>query len=108
MVTTTRGQIAAHLQESEKQCQRIREDKEHALQKLHKLRAQSSQARATAHTHLVTLTCQCSATLKALQQLVEKVSWAVLSAGCPCVLLSLPSCPSWCPPTPGPAHPAPG
>ncbi|TRZ11718.1 hypothetical protein HGM15179_015354 [Zosterops borbonicus] len=72
MVTTTRAQIAAHLQESEKENQRIREDKEHALQKLQKLRAQSSQARATAHTHLVTLTCQCSATLKVLQQLVEK------------------------------------
>uniref|UniRef100_A0A8C3NYY8 Dynein regulatory complex subunit 2 n=1 Tax=Cyanoderma ruficeps TaxID=181631 RepID=A0A8C3NYY8_9PASS len=72
MVTTTRGQIAAHLQESEKQNQRLREDKEHALQKLQKLRAQSSQARATAHAHLVTLTCQCSATLKALRQLVEK------------------------------------
>ncbi|XP_056371022.1 dynein regulatory complex subunit 2 [Oenanthe melanoleuca] len=72
MVTTTKGQIAAHLQESEKQSQHLRDDKDLALQKLQKLRAQVNQAGARAHTHLVTLTCQCSATLKALQQLVEK------------------------------------
>ncbi|XP_038020316.1 dynein regulatory complex subunit 2 isoform X2 [Motacilla alba alba] len=72
MVTTTRGQIAAHLRKSEEQTQRIRDDREHALQKLQKLRAQVTQASATAHTHLVTLSCQCSATLKALQQLVER------------------------------------
>ncbi|XP_068068698.1 dynein regulatory complex subunit 2-like [Anomalospiza imberbis] len=72
MVTTTRGQIVAQLQESEEQTQRIRDDREHALQKLQKLRAQISQAGATAHTRLVTLTCQCSATLKVLQQVVEK------------------------------------
>ncbi|XP_063281232.1 dynein regulatory complex subunit 2 [Prinia subflava] len=72
MVTATRGQITAQLQESEQRNQRIREDKDHAVHKLHKLRAQSSQAQATAHAHLVTLTCQCSATLKALQQVVEK------------------------------------
>ncbi|NXC07078.1 DRC2 protein, partial [Orthonyx spaldingii] len=72
MVASTKGQIAAHLQESEEQRQRIQEDKEHALQKLHKLRAEISRAGATAHAHLVTLTCQCSATLKVLQQLVEK------------------------------------
>ncbi|XP_041257196.1 dynein regulatory complex subunit 2 [Onychostruthus taczanowskii] len=72
MVTTTRGQIAAHLRKNEEQTQRIRDDREHALQKLLKLRAQITQAGATAHTHLVTLTCQCSATLKVLQQVVEK------------------------------------
>ncbi|XP_053860609.1 dynein regulatory complex subunit 2 [Vidua macroura] len=72
MVTSTRGQIVAQLQESEEQTQRIRDDREHALQKLQKLRAQIGQAGATAHTHLVTLTCQCSATLKVLQQVVEK------------------------------------
>ncbi|RLV63655.1 hypothetical protein DV515_00018053 [Chloebia gouldiae] len=60
------------LQENEEQTQRIRDERELALQKLQKLRAQISQAGATAHTHLVTLTCQCSATLKALQQVVEK------------------------------------
>ncbi|NXU01066.1 DRC2 protein, partial [Buphagus erythrorhynchus] len=72
VVTTTKSQIAAHLQESEEQTQNLRDDKDHALQKLQKLRAQVSQAGATAHTHLVTLTCQCSATLKVLQQVVEK------------------------------------
>lgn len=109
MVATTKSQIAAHLQESEKQSQLLRDDKELALQKLQKLRAQVNQAGITAHTNLVTLTCQCSATLKVLQQLVEKVSWAVLGRGVPVlsVLLSLPTCPSWHPP-PGPANPAPG
>uniref|UniRef100_A0A8C3UMB5 Dynein regulatory complex subunit 2 n=1 Tax=Catharus ustulatus TaxID=91951 RepID=A0A8C3UMB5_CATUS len=72
MVATTKSQIAAHLQESEKQSQLLRDDKELALQKLQKLRAQVNQAGITAHTNLVTLTCQCSATLKVLQQLVEK------------------------------------
>nr|XP_021403954.1 dynein regulatory complex subunit 2 [Lonchura striata domestica] len=71
-LTTTRGQIAAQLQENEEQTQRIRDERELALQKLQKLRAQISQAGATAHTHLVTLTCQCSATLKVLRQVVEK------------------------------------
>ncbi|OWK50304.1 Coiled-coil domain-containing protein 65 [Lonchura striata] len=60
------------LQENEEQTQRIRDERELALQKLQKLRAQISQAGATAHTHLVTLTCQCSATLKVLRQVVEK------------------------------------
>ncbi|XP_064257330.1 dynein regulatory complex subunit 2 [Passer domesticus] len=72
MVTTTRSQIAARLRKSEEQTQRIRDDGEHALQKLLKLRAQVTQAGATARSHLVTLTCQSSATLKALQQVVEK------------------------------------
>lgn len=101
MVTATRSQIAAHLQESEEQNQHIQEEKDHAVQKLQKLRAAISQAGATAHTHLVTLTCQCSATLKALQQVVEKVSWAALSGDVPVpsVLLSLPTCLSWRPPT---------
>ncbi|XP_030920424.1 dynein regulatory complex subunit 2 [Geospiza fortis] len=72
MVTTTRGQIAAHLRKSEEQTQRIRGDREDAHQKLQKLRAQVTQASTTAHTHLVTLSSQCSATLKVLQQLVEK------------------------------------
>ncbi|KAL2293848.1 hypothetical protein Nmel_018913 [Mimus melanotis] len=72
MVTTTKSQMAAHLQESEEQIQNLRDDKDHALQNLQKLRAQVSQAGATAHTHLVTLTCQCSATLKVLQQVVQK------------------------------------
>ncbi|KAM4755169.1 dynein regulatory complex subunit 2 isoform 1-T1 [Cyanocitta cristata] len=72
MITATRSQITAHLQESEEQNQRIQEEKDHAIQKLQKLRAAISQAGTTAHAHLVTLTCQCSATLKALQQVVEK------------------------------------
>ncbi|XP_077048741.1 dynein regulatory complex subunit 2 [Agelaius phoeniceus] len=72
MVTATRAQIAAHLRKSEEQTQRIRGDREDAHQKLQKLRAQVTQASATAHTHLVTLSSQCSATLKALQQLLEK------------------------------------
>ncbi|CAN8207265.1 unnamed protein product [Coccothraustes coccothraustes] len=72
MVTTTRGQIVAHLRKSEEQTQRIRGDREHARQKLQQLRAQITQARATAHTHLVTLSSQCGATLKVLRQLVEK------------------------------------
>uniref|UniRef100_A0A8C3QEH7 Dynein regulatory complex subunit 2 n=1 Tax=Geospiza parvula TaxID=87175 RepID=A0A8C3QEH7_GEOPR len=105
MVTTTRGQIAAHLRKSEEQTQRIRGHREDAHQKLQKLRAQVTQASATAHTHLVTLSSQCSATLKVLQQLVEKVSWALLMSPCPvscCPHLPIPVSP------PGSAPPAPG
>lgn len=102
MVATTKSQIAAHLQESEKRSQLLRDDKELALEKLQQLRAQVNKAGITAHTNLVTLTCQCSATLKVLQQLVEKVSWAVLGRDVPVpsVLLSFPPAFPGIPPRP--------
>lgn len=82
-MATTKAQISAHLRESEELNQHIRDDKENAQQRLRKLRAQISQAGATAHAHLVTLTCQCSATLRTLREVVEKVSRAAPSGDVP-------------------------
>uniref|UniRef100_A0A8C5TBT5 Coiled-coil domain containing 65 n=1 Tax=Malurus cyaneus samueli TaxID=2593467 RepID=A0A8C5TBT5_9PASS len=71
-IAATKSQIAAHLRQSEEHIQRVREEKEQVLHKLYKLRSEMTQAGAMAHSHLVTLICQCNGTLKALQQLVEK------------------------------------
>uniref|UniRef100_A0A8C0HPY1 Dynein regulatory complex subunit 2 n=1 Tax=Buteo japonicus TaxID=224669 RepID=A0A8C0HPY1_9AVES len=68
----TKGQIAAHLRESEKQNRHAREEKESVLRQLQELKNEMKQARAMAHGSLARLTTQSSAALKALARVVEK------------------------------------
>ena len=63
-----------HSRESEVQNQDIREDKELVLVQLRKLKAQRTQARGIAQENLVKLTLESSATLKALREIVDKVT----------------------------------
>lgn len=63
-----------HSRESEEQNQGIREDKELVLVQLQKLKAQRTQARAIAQENLVKLTLESNATLKALREIVDKVT----------------------------------
>uniref|UniRef100_A0A8C0BT73 Dynein regulatory complex subunit 2 n=1 Tax=Buteo japonicus TaxID=224669 RepID=A0A8C0BT73_9AVES len=72
LVTATKGQIAAHLRESEKQNRHAREEKESVLRQLQELKNEMKQARAMAHGSLARLTTQSSAALKALARVVEK------------------------------------
>ncbi|XP_010571748.1 PREDICTED: coiled-coil domain-containing protein 65-like [Haliaeetus leucocephalus] len=74
LVTAAKGQIAAHLRESEKQNRRAREEKESVLRQLQELKNEMKQARATAHGSLARLTTQSSTALKALARVVEKSS----------------------------------
>ncbi|KAM9265019.1 LOW QUALITY PROTEIN: dynein regulatory complex subunit 2 [Morus bassanus] len=71
-VTATKGQLAAHLQESEEQNQRAREEKERVLRQLQELKSEMNQARAKAHGSLARLTVQSNAALTALARVVEK------------------------------------
>ncbi|XP_074421057.1 dynein regulatory complex subunit 2 isoform X1 [Larus michahellis] len=72
LVTATKGQIAAHLQESEEQNRHMRERKEKLLRQLQELRSEMNQARAKAHGSLARLTAQSGAALKTLARVVEK------------------------------------
>ncbi|NWX74405.1 DRC2 protein, partial [Alca torda] len=73
LVSATKGQIAAHLRESEEQNRHMRERKEKLLRQLQELRSEMNQARAKAHGSLARLTAQSGAALKTLAQMVEKV-----------------------------------
>ncbi|XP_074906008.1 dynein regulatory complex subunit 2 isoform X1 [Buteo buteo] len=81
LVTATKGQIAAHLRESEKQNRHAREEKESVLRQLQELKNEMKQARAMAHGSLARLTTQSSAALKALARVVEKVRPAAHGQG---------------------------
>ncbi|XP_074931640.1 dynein regulatory complex subunit 2 [Phalacrocorax aristotelis] len=72
LVTAAKGQLAAHLRESEEQNQRAREEKERVLRQLQELKSEMNQARAKAHGSLARLTMQSSAALTALARVVEK------------------------------------
>ncbi|KAM6330588.1 dynein regulatory complex subunit 2 isoform 2-T2 [Alca torda] len=72
LVSATKGQIAAHLRESEEQNRHMRERKEKLLRQLQELRSEMNQARAKAHGSLARLTAQSGAALKTLAQVVEK------------------------------------
>ncbi|XP_075593659.1 dynein regulatory complex subunit 2 [Balearica regulorum gibbericeps] len=71
-VAATKGQITAHLRESEQQNRRAREEKERVLRQLQELKRDMNQARAKARDSLARLTMQSSAALKALVRVVEK------------------------------------
>ncbi|XP_054663203.1 dynein regulatory complex subunit 2 isoform X2 [Grus americana] len=71
-VAATKGQIAAHLRQSEQQNQCVREEKERVLRQLQKLKNEMNQARAKAYDSLARLTMQSSAALKVLVRVVEK------------------------------------
>lgn len=81
LVTATKGQITAHLRESEEQNRCTREKKERLLRQLQELRNEMNQARAKAHGSLAGLTVQSSATLKTLARVVEKVRPAACRQG---------------------------
>ncbi|KAM6365014.1 dynein regulatory complex subunit 2 [Pluvialis apricaria] len=72
LVTATKGQITAHLRESEEQNRHMREKKERLLRQLQELRSEMNQARAKAFSSLAGLTVQSSAALKMLVQVVQK------------------------------------
>uniref|UniRef100_A0A8C3KRD1 Dynein regulatory complex subunit 2 n=1 Tax=Calidris pygmaea TaxID=425635 RepID=A0A8C3KRD1_9CHAR len=72
LVTATKGQITAHLRESEEQNRHTRERKEKLLRQLQELRSEMNQARAKAHGSLARLTAQSGAALKTLAWVVEK------------------------------------
>ncbi|XP_014815384.1 PREDICTED: coiled-coil domain-containing protein 65 [Calidris pugnax] len=72
LVTATKGQITAHLRESEEQNRPMRERKEKLLRQLQELRSEINQARAKAHGSLARLTAQSGAALKTLVRVVEK------------------------------------
>ncbi|KAM6106288.1 dynein regulatory complex subunit 2 [Pterocles gutturalis] len=71
-VAATKGQIAAHLRESEEQNRRMREEKERELRRLQELKSQMNQARAKARGSLARLSAQSGAALKALARVVGK------------------------------------
>ncbi|KAM6112283.1 LOW QUALITY PROTEIN: dynein regulatory complex subunit 2 [Phoenicopterus ruber ruber] len=71
-VAAAKGQIAAHLRESEEQNRRAWEEKERALGRLQELKSEMNQARAKAHGSLAVLVAQSGAALKALARVVEK------------------------------------
>ncbi|NWU73976.1 DRC2 protein, partial [Pterocles burchelli] len=72
LVAATKGQLAAHLRESEEQNRRVREEKERELRRLQELKSEMSRVRARARGCLARLTAQSGAALTALGRVVEK------------------------------------
>ncbi|XP_063149765.1 dynein regulatory complex subunit 2 [Candoia aspera] len=72
LIISLKNKIALHARESEEQNRHVRDEKEVVLKQLQKLKSQMNRARAKARSNLAKLTKESSATLKALERVVEK------------------------------------